>query len=96
MDRDYIMSMLKVYYLCNKDKYGIERIGLFGSFARNEARPDSDVDIVISLKKPNLFTYSIITQQLETVFRRHVDLISEKAQLKNHLRANIEKEALYV
>ena len=94
-DRDYILSLLKVYYSFNKEKYGIERMGLFGSFARNEAGPDSDVDILISLKRPNLFTYAIISQQLETVFERKVDLISEKALLKEHFRARVEKEVIY-
>ena len=96
VNRDYILSLLKVYYLCNKDKYGIERIGLFGSFARNEAGPESDVDIVISLNRPNLLTYSIIAHQLETVFKRSVDLISDNAQLKASFRSNLEKEVIYV
>ena len=95
LGRDQILSMLKVYYLCNKTKHGIARMGLFGSFARNEARPDSDVDILISLEKPNLFTYAIIAQQLETVFGRHVDLISEKAILKEDFRLRVEKEVIY-
>ena len=95
LDRDYILSLLKVYYLYNKDKYGIERIGLFGSFARNEAGSDSDVDILISLKQPNLFTYAIISQQLETVIGRHVDLISEKSILKDSFKDRVRKEVIY-
>ena len=95
LERDYILSLLKVYFSHNKNKYGIERMGLFGSFARNEARPDSDVDILISLKRPNLFTYAIISEQLETVFGRHVDLISEKAILKDSFRARVKKEVIY-
>ena len=96
LNRDQVLSLLKVYYLCNKEKFGIERIGLFGSFARNEARPDSDVDIVISLETPDLFTYSIISRQLETVFERKVDLISAKSNLKGTFRSNLEKEVIYV
>ena len=96
MDRDTILYLLKVYYSYNKDKYGIEKLGLFGSFARNEGRPDSDIDILITLQHPNLFTYSIISQQLETVFGRHIDLISSKAILKDDFRSQIEKEVIYV
>ena len=55
LGREQILSMLKVYYLCNKSELGIERIGLFGSFARNEARPDSDIDFIVTLTKPDLF-----------------------------------------
>ncbi len=96
LNRDRILSLLKVYYLYNKDKYGIERIGLFGSFARDEAKADSDVDIIISLAKPNLLAYSIISRQLEIIFGRSVDLISSKALLKDSFRANLEKEVIYV
>jgi len=96
LDRERILSLLKVYYLYNKEKYNIESLGLFGSFARNEGRPDSDIDIFIALKQPNLLTYSIISQQLETVFGRHIDLISSKAKLKDDFRANVEKEVVYV
>ena len=96
LDKDFILSLLKVYYLYNSNKYGIEKLGLFGSFARNEGRADSDIDVLITLRKPNLFTYSIITQQLETVFGRHVDLVSSKAKLKDSFRTSIEKEVIYV
>ena len=96
MDRDYILSLLRVYYLCNKERFGIDSLGLFGSFVRNEGREDSDIDILISLKRSNLFTYALIAQQLETVFGRHVDLISSKAKLKDDFRNHIEKEVVYV
>lgn len=96
MDRDYILSLLKVYYLCNKERFGIDSLGLFGSFVRNEGREDSDIDILISLKRSNLFTYALIAQQLETVFGRHVDLISSKAKLKDDFRNHVEKEVVYV
>jgi hypothetical protein len=96
LGRDQILSMLKVYYLCNKSMWGIERIGLFGSFARNEGRADSDIDIIITLTKPDLFRYAAIAKQLETVFGRRVDLISSKSQFPDSFKKRIEEEAIYV
>ena len=96
LGKEQILSMLKVYYLCNKSELGIERMGLFGSFARNEAGPGSDIDIIITLTKPELFLYSTITRQLETVFGRHVDLISSKSRLPESFRNHLEKEVIYV
>ena len=96
LGREQILSMLKDYYLCNRAELGIERIGLFGSFARDEARADSDIDIIITLTKPDLFQYSTITRQLETVFGRHVDLISSKSRLPDSFREHLEKEVVYV
>jgi len=95
-DRDRLLSLLKVYFSCNKEAFGIERIGLFGSFARDEAGPDSDVDIVIELAQPDLFRYATIQQQLETVFHRHVDLVSAHAHFPESFQARLEQEAIYV
>ena len=96
LGKGQILSMLKVYYLCNKEELGIEKIGLFGSFVRDEAGPTSDIDIIITLTKPDLFLYSTITRQLETVFGRHVDLISSKSRLPESFRKHLEKEVIYV
>ena len=91
-----ILSMLKVYYLCNKDRLGIEKIGLFGSFARGEETLDSDIDIVIALKQPSLFLYAEIAGQLKNVFGRKIDLVSAKAHMTESFKEQIEKEAIYV
>ena len=96
LGKEQILSMLKVYYICNKEAYGIEKIGLFGSFARDEGRPDSDIDIIISLTKPDLFLYSTIARQLETVFGRHVDLVSSKSSLPKSFQSRLTQEAVYV
>ena len=96
LGRDQILSMLKVYYLCNKESFGIERIGLFGSFARDEGGADSDIDIIITLAKPDLFLYATIADQLETVFNRHVDLISSKSTYPESFVKNLEEEVIYV
>ena len=96
LGKEQILSMLKVYYICNKSELGIERIGLFGSFVRNEAGPESDIDIIVTLTKPDLFLYSTITRQLETVFGRHVDLISSKSRLPESFKNHLEKEVVYV
>lgn len=96
LGRNQILSMLKVYYLCNKSALGIERIGLFGSFARDEGRPNSDIDIIITLTKPDLFLYSTITNQLETVFGRHIDLVSSKSIFPESFKSRLEKEVIYV
>lgn len=96
LERESVLSMLKVYYICNKKELGIEKIGLFGSFARGEAKPESDIDIIITLTKPNLFLYSTITRQLETVFGRHIDLISSKSHLPEAFKEQIDQEVVYV
>ena len=91
-----ILSSLKVYYIYNRERLGIEQLGLFGSFARGEETSDSDIDIIISLKQPSLYLYAEIADQLQQVFGRKIDLVSAKAHLPESFKAQIEKDAIYV
>ena len=52
---DYI-SILRKYLSTKADAYGITKIGIFGSVARNEQTEDSDVDVCVEMKRPDLFT----------------------------------------
>lgn len=96
LNRSTVLALLKVYYIYNKASLGIESIALFGSFARDEAGPESDIDILVSLKQPSLYQYYTLTKQLETVFGRKVDLVSAKAHFQEGFMENIQKDLVYV
>lgn len=96
LDRDTVLSLLKVYFIYNKESLGIESLALFGSFARNEAGPESDVDILVLLKKPSLYQYHLISKQLEIVFGRKVDIVSAKSHFREDFLVNIQKDLIYV
>ncbi|MEO5335633.1 MAG: nucleotidyltransferase family protein [Magnetospirillum sp. WYHS-4] len=54
---------------------GVLRIRVFGSFARGEQRPDSDVDVLVELDRPmGLFEFMDLQQHLEALLGRRVDL----------------------
>lgn len=96
LNTETILSILKVYYTNNFIGLGIENLGLFGSFARGEQTDKSDIDILITLKKPSLFLYGKIKSQLESVLKRKVDLISSKSRLNESFKRQLEKEVIYV
>lgn len=65
--------------------YQPEWVGIFGSWARGENRPDSDLDILIKLGKPvSLLTFIDMEDELSKLLHVKVDLVSEGA-LKNEL-----------
>jgi len=77
-----------------KDRYSVTRIGIFGSAARGEIRPDSDVDILVELAEPTFDHYMDLKFRLEDVLNRSVDLVMEET-VKPRLRPIIAKEVLY-
>ena len=67
-------------YLTSKSA---NKIGLFGSFARNEENPDSDIDLLVNFDRPiGLIELVKIELELEELLGKQVDLVTEKS-LKN-------------
>lgn len=77
-------------------KYGLIRIGIFGSVARGENTDDSDIDIVVELEKPSLSLMYDLRESLKKVFGCDVDLVRFRDSLRPMLKNNIKNEAIYV
>lgn len=76
---------------------GVSRIGIFGSYSRGEARPDSDVDVFVDFR-PGLKTYNNFVEfgdALEEAFHRKVELVTEKS-LSPFSGPKIMREVKYV
>lgn len=66
------------------EKYGIDKIYLFGSYARGEATEESDVDFLISYQKlKGLFAIGGVYSDLEDVLKKSVDIVTERAIIRN-------------
>ena len=77
-------------------RYGVTRLALFGSTARDAAHGESDVDILIGFDGPATSErYFGVQFYLEDLFGCAIDLVTEKA-LRAELRPYIEKEAVHV
>jgi predicted nucleotidyltransferase len=76
-------------------QYGARRIRVFGSVARREERPDSDVDFLVEFPRGyDLFTQRLpLTEKLENLLHRKVELIPEH-ELNRHFRGQVLKEAV--
>jgi len=77
-------------------RYGVTRLALFGSAVRNEARPGSDIDIVVAFDGPATSTrYFGVQFILEDELGCPVDLVTEKA-MRPELKPTIERESINV
>jgi uncharacterized protein len=75
-----------------REKYKVAEIGVFGSFVRNEQRPDSDVDILVDFEgKIDLFDLLDLEEYLVELFGRKVDLVTRKT-LKPYIGQRILAE----
>ena len=78
------------------DEYGLLRLGVFGSVARDQITDDSDVDVVVDLAQPNLLTVAAIMIRLEELLGRPVDVVHYKGMRNDYLKRRIDREAIYV
>jgi hypothetical protein len=90
-----ILSQLKQRQADLKVRYGVTRIGIFGSVARGEATPDSDIDIVVHMT-PDLLQRVRLKAELESIFEKPVDVIRYRPSMNPYLKARIDQEARYV
>ncbi len=77
-------------------KYGIVKLGVFGSVARQQNREDSDIDIVVEVEKPTLRSMYEIKEMLNNLFGREVDLVRYRNSLRPLFKSNIQKDVIYV
>jgi uncharacterized protein len=78
-----------------EQRYGVTRIGIFGSVARNEAHSESDVDIVVNMA-PDLLKRVSLKAELELFFGKKVDVVRYWHGMNHYLKARIDQEAIYV
>jgi uncharacterized protein len=78
------------------ERFGVSRIGVFGSVARDQMRADSDIDIVVEMAIPDLFALVHLKHALEDVLGGPVDIVQYRDQMNPYLKEHIQKEAVYV
>jgi len=96
MQKDQALDILKQFKDDFADHFGIIRIGLFGSTVRNEAKSNSDIDVVVETKTPDMFAIVHAKNALEELFHLNVDLIRYREKMNPYLKQSIENEAIFV
>lgn len=78
-----------------QSEYGVTGIILFGSTARGDQRPDSDIDILVDMP-PKIFLMSGLKQYLEKILNSSVDLVRRHAHLSPRFLNQVEKDAITI
>lgn len=77
-------------------KFGVNRIGLFGSLVRNELRDDSDIDMIVEFDRgmKTFRHYMGLSAYLESCFARKIDLLTPES-IDPEIKNNVDKEIRY-
>lgn len=95
MKRKDVLQQLRKYY-GDLFKFKVKSLAIFGSVARNETVPESDVDILVEFEGQATFDqYMDLKNFLEDLLGCPVDLLTHKG-VRSELRPFIEREIIYV
>ena len=92
-DRDQILETLRTQHRELARRYPIRRMALFGSWARGDARDNSDVDVLVDVDASIGLKLVQLADELERALGRPVDVVSRRA-IKPSLWARIERELI--
>ena len=96
LTRAEALRILRAHRAELSERFGVQEISLFGSTVRNEARPDSDVDILVAYDElPDWIAYFSVQPYLEELLGKSVDVCTSR-ELREEMKARIEAEAVRV
>ena len=75
--------------------YGVTKIGLFGSYAKGQAHPDSDIDFLVEFKQPSFDSLAGLYLYLEKKFDRKIEIVRKSNRLSSRFIKRVEKEVIY-
>ena len=94
-NREDILKILRDSKDRFAEKYGVTKLGLFGSFARNEATEESDVDVCVEMP-PVFFDFEAAREELESSFQRRVDVVRIREGLRELFKEHLRRDTIYV
>lgn len=99
LTKEQVIQLLREHYPHLVAEYGVKRIGLFGSYAKGSPNEQSDVDVVVEFERPIGFKFIELTEYLENLFDRKVDVLTPaglQAIRVGRVSENIAESIVYV
>ena len=96
MNKQQIIASIKAEKPYLQQHFGVEEIALFGSYARGDENAESDVDILVSLKKPSFSLLMGLYAYLEKKLNTKIDIIRKGPHISDRFLKQINKDIIYV
>ena len=95
MTKNDILEVLVQEKKYLQDTYEIDKIGLFGSYAKDEATKDSDIDIYVEFKNKTFRNIAGLWVYLENLYNKKIDLLYKHKQAKGTIFEQIQQDVIY-
>ena len=96
MNKSEVLRLLQTHKQILAERFGVTDLAVFGSFARDEATDESDLDILVTFDNPATSRpYFGVQFYIEDLTGRAVDLVTDKA-LRPELRPSVERDCVHV
>ncbi len=96
---DEVIKKIKSQYPYLSSEFGIKRIGIFGSLAKQTDREQSDIDLLVEFDRPIGLKFMSLAEYMEKLFGRKVDILTRDG-IRNirvkRVSTDIEKDIIYV
>ena len=97
MTKDEVLYKLKKEKHYLQENYGVKEIGLFGSYARNEASVDSDIDIYVELEENKFRKLAGLWVFLDSIYSGlKVDILNKNRYSNSEILKHIQKETIFI
>ena len=95
MNKQEILEFLRSNKEMLISRYGVSRIGLFGSYAKEEETKDSDIDFYVEFHNKSYKNLSELYLLLENKIGKRVDIVTKHKRLRDELKKNIRENIIY-
>lgn len=95
MDKSEILQKLSEHKAYIQNNYEVEKIGLFGSYAKDKQTPQSDIDIYVEFRHKTFRNLAGLWVYLEELYHKKIDLVHKHKRSKGAIFDSIQKEVIY-
>lgn len=95
MKKDEILEVLKDQKEYIGKNFSVEKIGLFGSYAKDIQTQDSDIDIYVEFKNKTFDNIAGLWNHLESIYHKKIDMVYKHARSDSAIFQAIKKEVIY-
>ena len=95
MTKDEILNQLSSNRAYIQEHFEVEKIGLFGSYAKDKATPQSDIDIYVEFRHKTFDNLAGLWNYLEELYHKKIDLFHKHKNNNQVIISNIQKDVIY-